>query len=262
MELSALKPWLTALIMPPASLLLLAGLALLASRRWRRTALALAWGSLAVLWLLATQAVAVALGACLLPAYPALSAAQIQAAKKAGAQSIVVLGGGIEPRSSAYGDLDLVPAAYARLRYGYYLKSLTGLPLGYSGGSGWSSRSAGLDGGEPGLGAALQNMLRQDGRAALDWVEDRSRDTHENAVFTARLLRAQGVQHVFLVTHAWHMPRSVRAFEAAGLRVIPAPMGQLQGADNWQQHWLPSGQGLQSSYSVLREWLGLRMRAY
>ena len=258
MEFAALKPWLTALIMPPASLLLLAALALLLSARWRRTGWVLGLGSLGALWLLATQAFAAALAAMLLPTYTPLSPAQIAALRSSGAQSIVVLAGGIEPHSPDYGGLDLNPASYARLRYGYYLKSLTGLPLGYSGGSGWSSRGAG----DVGLGAALHATLRQDGRTPLDWVEDQSRDTHENAVFTARLLRPRGISHVVLVTHAWHMPRSARAFEAAGLRVTPAPMGALRGADNWQQHWLPLGLGLQGSYSVLREWLGLRMGAY
>lgn len=47
----------------------------------------------------------------------------------------------------------------------------------------------------------------------------------ENAIFSQSLLSHAKIKRIYLVTHAWHMPRSVAAFRQAGLDVIPAPMG-------------------------------------
>lgn len=49
--------------------------------------------------------------------------------------------------------------------------------------------------------------------------ERRSRDTHENAVFAARILAERGIDRVVLVTCTWHLPRARRNFERAGLSV-------------------------------------------
>ena len=258
-EAASLKPYLTALLMPPASLLLLIALCLLLQICWPRfrprLVRSMAGISLVLLWLLSTQAVAVWLAPVLLPSYAPLNLAKLP---RSDASAIVVLGGGIELDNPEYGGIALESAAYQRLRYGYAIKRATGLPLGYSGGYGWSSRADA----PPPMAQALAHMLAQDGRAPLDWVEGQSRDTHENARNSAALLLPRGIHTVYLVTHAWHMPRSVRAFEAAGLLVIPAPMGFVRPADSWAGQWLPSGKGMQANYALLREWLGLRMRAW
>jgi uncharacterized SAM-binding protein YcdF (DUF218 family) len=78
-----LKPYLTALVMPPALplLVVLAGLAL--TRRRRRVGLALAWLGALSLWVLSA----------LIPSYPSAQAASLQQAQ---VQAIVTLGGGVE----------------------------------------------------------------------------------------------------------------------------------------------------------------------
>jgi uncharacterized SAM-binding protein YcdF (DUF218 family) len=47
-----------------------------------------------------------------------------------------------------------------------------------------------------------------------------SRDTVENATFTARLLGERGIGEVILVTCSWHLPRATRLFGRAGLSVV------------------------------------------
>ena len=65
-------------------------------------------------------------------------------------------------------------------------------------------------------------------------------------------------KRILLVTHDWHMQRSMRNFEQAGFEVIPAPMGYLQPPASLSVDYLPTANGLRHSFWVLREWLGLK----
>ena len=55
------------------------------------------------------------------------------------------------------------------------------------------------------------------------WRETESRNTHENAQFSAAILKRSGIDRVLLVSHGFDVPRARAEFEAAGLQVIPAP---------------------------------------
>jgi uncharacterized SAM-binding protein YcdF (DUF218 family) len=75
-----------------------------------------------------------------------------------------------------------------------------------------------------GEGEAVEKFLRrikfpQEGLL----VEGASRNSYENAIMTAELLKKQGAdQETFLLcTDGWHMRRAVACFEKAGLKVIP-----------------------------------------
>jgi uncharacterized SAM-binding protein YcdF (DUF218 family) len=70
------------------------------------------------------------------------------------------------------------------------------------------------------------------------------------------ILSAKNIQRIALVTHDWHMQRSLEQFEAAGFEVIPAPMGYTQPPMRWDTDYLPSANGLRTSNRVLHEWLG------
>lgn len=54
-------------------------------------------------------------------------------------------------------------------------------------------------------------------------VESNSRNTHENAVESFKILQAQGLDNIVLVTSAMHMPRAYAVFAQSDLTVIPAP---------------------------------------
>ena len=55
--------------------------------------------------------------------------------------------------------------------------------------------------------------------------EKNSRNTHENAVFSADIVRPEAAQNWLLVTSAWHMTRAMGCFRKAGWNVYPAPTG-------------------------------------
>jgi uncharacterized SAM-binding protein YcdF (DUF218 family) len=241
--LLSLKPTLTALVLPAASAPLLCLLCFL--KGWRRIAL-LAWG---LLWLCSCQAVAVWLSLHLLPQVMPITLDDL---RRDQVQAIVVLGGGVNSQAPEYGQPTLAPEAMARLLYGVHLSRSVHLPIAYSGGKGWAAPQTQTTEAE----VASLSLARL-GAAPLKWQETQSRDTRENARLTAALLQPEGVSRIALVTHAWHMPRSVKQFESAGFQVLAAPMGFMHSdASPWLQ-WIPSGQGLRDTGVVLREWLGL-----
>ncbi|MEN9329919.1 MAG: hypothetical protein RLZZ484_1107 [Pseudomonadota bacterium] len=250
--MSALKPLLTALVLPPAGplLLLAAGLWLGRISERRRVASRLCWAAVAMLWLLSCQSVAVGLSRFLLPSFLPASPAQV-----ATTQAIVVLGGGVRPGDRARQIPDeLALEAHERVLEGARLARDTRLPLAFSGGQGW-----GVQGQSPNEAEVASQVLWQDHGLKFQWLEAGSRDTRENAQMTAKLLLPQNIQHIALVTQSWHLPRSVRNFEEAGFKVLPVPTGIPRGSGSPWLDALPSAQGLSLSRQVLREWLGLRL---
>jgi uncharacterized SAM-binding protein YcdF (DUF218 family) len=89
-------------------------------------------------------------------------------------------------------------------------------------------------------------------------LEDRSRNTLENATFTAKLLQPRQDQTFILVTSAYHMPRAKALFEAAGFRIIPWPVDfKTTGpADHWRL-FSQASKGLRLTDIAAREWVGL-----
>ena len=66
-------------------------------------------------------------------------------------------------------------------------------------------------------------------------LEDRSRNTYENAVFTHALVRPKPDERWILITTAHHMPRALRVFRKAGWNVIPFPVSYGERPVNWIQ---------------------------
>lgn len=251
--LLAPKPFLTALVLPATSgLLILFALLIWA---WRHSAhvarlpVALAGVTSLLLWLLSCQAVAIWLSVNLLPQVSPITPEDL---KRQNVQAIVVLGGGVETAALEYNAPTLSPDAMSRLLYGVHLSRATQLPMAYTGGIGWAGQRGQMS--EADVAALSLSRL---GLPPLRWQENQSRDTRENALLTAALLKNDGITHIALVTHAWHMPRSVRQFEAAGLQVVPAPMGYIRSDVSPLLQWLPSGKGLRDTGWVIRERLGL-----
>jgi uncharacterized SAM-binding protein YcdF (DUF218 family) len=100
------------------------------------------------------------------------------------------------------------------------------------------------------------------------WLEAESRNTHENAVNSAGILREQGIESILLVTSASHMPRSVRLFEAQGFEVVPLPTDFTVTEVDWQTlkqanletyilSLFPSAGNLATTTRILKEYFGI-----
>ncbi len=234
---------LEALLLPPAATLCLLALGALLARRWKR--LGRTVQALALLWLLALSTPFVA-NALLrsLQSFPALPAT----GELPAADAIVVLSAEADATGAEYGAPTVGPMTLQRLRYGAALQRRTKLPLLVSGGV------AGR--GLPSLASMMAATATQDFGVPVKWQEDRSADTRENAEFSAAMLKTAGVQKVLLVTSAWHMPRSVAAFERAGLTPIAAPTGFCSPVVDNLVKFTPHWHALRDSGLALHEWIG------
>lgn len=234
-----------AVLLPPLNLILLCALGLWLRRRLPRTGLALSVASLLVLTVLSTHTGASWIAAPLESRHAPLHGAQ---AIEPDAQAIVVLGGGRLRDAPEYGG-EHIPEliALARLRYAATLQRASGLPLLTSGGA--------PDGDIQAEAESMARVLREDFSVPVRWIEGASDNTAQNAQFSAKLLREHGIGKVVLVTDAIHMPRSVRAFEQAGLGVQAAPT--LYRSHHASLPWVPSGKWLHLSHYAMHEWVGM-----
>ena len=106
----------------------------------------------------------------------------------------------------------------------------------------------------------MKEALVDDFRVPVVWTEEHSRTTWENAEYSKAILDREAIGRVYLVTHAWHMPRAVNAFKAVGLDPVPAPTGFASTSSTSEARlllWLPSARALSDSALALHEHLGL-----
>ena len=231
---------LKALLLPPANLILVALIALAWSRPRRRLAGAVAVVALAALYAFSTPL----LSSWLLMRLEDAPALALPGA--ADAQAIVVLAAGSKSEAAEYGGPTVDALGLERIRYAARLARAAGLPVLASGGR---PRE-----GEPSAASLMAAAMAEDFGVTPRWLEERSRDTHENAEFSAAILREAGVERIYLVTHAWHMPRARAAFAQAGLTATPAPTGFTEPPP--RPGLTPSTTALRHSYYALHEFAG------
>jgi uncharacterized SAM-binding protein YcdF (DUF218 family) len=242
-----------ALVLPPASLFLLIVLGLAIRVRWPRAGRIVAGSGLAALAILSTNA-----GASLLVRPLERMTTPLLAPERAGAQAIVVLAAGRLQEAPEYGDRD-IPDYYAlaRVRYAAHLQRATGLPVLVTGGNGASGVDPDATDRAYSKADAMAAALREDFGVPVRWIEPRSRDTLENAAYSAAMLRKDGVRRILLVTDAMHMPRSRQAFEHAGLEVVDAPTMFFGGQARSIGAWIPEAEGMRRSWYAIYELLGI-----
>ncbi len=166
------------------------------------------------------------------------------------AQAIVILGGGIRSEAIEY-KVPEVPnwRTLERLVYGAHLARDSGLPILVSGGI-LPMRNTGSE------AAAMARSLQSDFGITVKWREELSLDTLDNANFSAKILKAEGITRVLVVTHASHLPRAMPAFERAGMQAIAAPTAFTPNPPKTIFTWLPSAWAGARIYDNLHEIIG------
>jgi uncharacterized SAM-binding protein YcdF (DUF218 family) len=102
-----------------------------------------------------------------------------------------------------------------------------------------------------------QKILKNEFQVQARWVEKQSVTTEENAAVSVKMLKQEGITHIYLVTHFWHMPRAQTVFEKHGLKATPAPMGFYQKDQFHPLDFYPSITGIERMRFIWSETLGL-----
>lgn len=232
-----------ALVMPPLSLFLLGGLGFLLRKKRP---------------VLGRTLMVSAVAALVLLSLPVVAAALMQSVQHSGSldlsnlpegpRAIVVLAADFQSSAPEYGGSTVGMLSLERLRYAARLARATGLPVLASGGP---PRP-----GERPLAEYMREVLVEDLSVEVRWVETRSRNTRQNLRRSAEMLLPEGIESIFLVTHAWHMPRAAAAAEAAGFQVVRAPTCSNGWPPGRVGGHLPSARALRESTWALHEWIG------
>jgi len=162
--------------------------------------------------------------------------------------AIVILGGGTYVNAPEYGGDTPSVETLARLRYGAHLYRALKKPLLVTGGT--------VLGNVP-EAVAMKSVLEQEFQAPVQWVEQNSRNTMENARLSSGVLKSTGIRRIYLITHAWHMPRAQLAFRQHGFDVIPAGTGYATRFQLTLLDFLPNASALHDSSLVFHEVIGI-----
>lgn len=233
----------SAFLLPPLNLLLIAALGLWLWHKRPFIARLLLTLSFVTLWLLSTPYIAEGLLHCLEGEPRATDTTKPQA------DAIVVLGGGTYFHAAEYDGDTVKSETLERLRFAAKLHRETGKPILVTGGKPLGNNLS--------EGQQMKQVLEQEYNVPVRWVESESDNTLQNAQLSYAMLRPQGIKRIYLVTHAWHMPRSVQAFQATGLQIIPAPTAFTTRYQTDLLTFIPSASALRDSRIFFHELIGM-----
>ena len=129
------------------------------------------------------------------------------------AELIVVLGGGLT-NSSTMQQPNVNISLLKRIRFAAYLQRKTDLPMLVTGaGSHATTKEA----------TVMKQVLEDEFHAHVDFVEEKSNSTKENAQFTFEILKENNIKSIFLVSSSWHLKRASYMFEkyTDGIEIVP-----------------------------------------
>jgi uncharacterized SAM-binding protein YcdF (DUF218 family) len=232
-------------LIPPNLFIVLTIIGVVLAWRWTRLGLVVASVGALLLYLAATPLV----GDFLLRSVEALAgpAAALPSDMPPGA--IVVLSGDYRKSGTPGAPETIGPLTLERLAEAARLYRRFGLPVLVSGGR--TSET------EDSLAALMSTALHDDFGIPVQWREEHSTNTFENAVFSAEILRRADVPSAILATSPWHMARALWSFHAVGYPVIPAARQEGGSAPLSASSFLPQVPALLRSYYALHELLGL-----
>ncbi|MTH96334.1 YdcF family protein [Roseibium sp. RKSG952] len=175
--------------------------------------------------------------------------------KLSGIDGVIILGGGIDTGIAATrGGVPMTKAAERVTVAAVLARKLPDAIFVYSGGAGHDPAA---DVSEAETASGLLVDLGVDPEHIV--LENRSTNTWQNAVFTKNVLKPVQGQKWLLVTSAYHMPRAVGAFRAAGWSgIVPYPVDyRTRGREDRFRGFGDASSGLRRFDTAFREWLGL-----
>jgi uncharacterized SAM-binding protein YcdF (DUF218 family) len=167
---------------------------------------------------------------------------------------IVVLGGAISPEVSAFRDAVALNEAAERITAAAELaRRYPNARIVYSGGS-----NALLSDGAVEAPFAVRELEALGVAHDRITAEEQSRNTIENAVYSRLVAQPKPGERWLLVTSAFHMPRAIAAFRAAGFAVEAYPVDwRTRGPRDAGRFFGSLSEGLTRTDTALHEWAGL-----
>lgn len=166
---------------------------------------------------------------------------------------IIVLGGSVydaSPDLSGTGAPG--PDTMQRMVTGARLQRRLGVPIIISGGKVYKTSGS--------IANVTQRFLIDLGIPSQAVIlENRSRDTYENALYCKAICDQKGFARPVLVTSGYHIKRAMLGFKKAGLNPLPFPCA-ITTWPNKQYGWhsyLPKAGALATTSAALHEWIGL-----
>lgn len=167
---------------------------------------------------------------------------------------IVVLGGAIAPEISAARGMAALNEAAERITAAAELaRTYPNVRIILTGGNNAVILNGGIE-------AAFAVRQLQALGVAHDRItaDEQSRNTFENAVFSRLIANPKPGERWLLVTSAYHMPRAMAAFRAAGFPVEAYPVDfRTRGSIDLVQPFATLGAGLRQTDTAVHEWVAL-----
>lgn len=232
-------------LIPPNLFILLAMIGVAMAWRTKRFGLVLATAAIGCLYLASMPVIA----GLLIQSAEAIAALEPRLPSETPPAAIIVLSADSR-HTEVPGKPDMVgPLTLERLAAAAKAYHESGLPILVSGGP--------PEYGERSLAALMSKALQEDFGVPVRWREDRSRNTFENASFSAAVLRRAGIESAFIVAHPWDMARALWSFRAAGYPVVPVASQEGHSLSLSAAAFLPQVPALRDSYYALHELIGL-----
>lgn len=167
---------------------------------------------------------------------------------------LIVLGGAITPDVSAErGAVALNQAAERMTAAAELARRYPNARIVYSGGN-----NAMLGNGISEAPFAVQELQALGVAHDRITAEEQSRNTIENAVFSRLLAQPKPDERWLLITSAYHMPRAIAAFRAAGFAVEAYPVDwRTRGPVDAGRPFAALSKGLRRTDVAAHEWIGL-----
>jgi len=129
------------------------------------------------------------------------------------AQAIVILGAGLT-NSSSMQQPNVNAQLLERIRFGAYLQRKTNLPILVTG-DGFHTTFTEAE--------MMKKVSEEEFHAHVDFVEEESDNTVENAKFSYEILKKNNIESIFLVSSSWHLKRAELMFQqyAPDIKTIP-----------------------------------------
>ncbi|MBA3662159.1 MAG: YdcF family protein [Gammaproteobacteria bacterium] len=237
-------------LLPPGNVLLLSLISFILWRIWPVMGKVFLTAAIFSLGILSMPLIAETLMQGLQSQYAPLSIGELTA-DKSHQSAIVVLEAGLNYATPEYDAPTVSESTLSRIRYAAFLHRKTQIPILVSGND--PSRL------EYNQADYMAQGLQDYFGVPTRWKEAGGYNTAQEGILSTEMLKKSGINKIYLVTHALHMPRAMYAFRNKGMTVIPAPTG-FRGFETSLgkiSKFLPTMDALNTSAVALREYIGI-----